>query len=304
MKWKKMLCIALAAMLFVVFYTGCGASGSAAPENGAYEEMMEAPADQALGAESAGAPTALPENRKWVVTIHLEAETEDLDAMLASVFDSAAELQGYVEDQNIYNGSEYSGARMRSAGLTVRIPAEQADAFVSLVASQGNVVSNNKSLEDITLQYVDTETRMEALETEEARLLELMEQAETMADLLEIEARLTDVRYEKERVASQLRTYDNQVNYATIYLSIEEVVEYSPVEEPTVWQRISRGFVGSVKGVLTGLLDFMIFLIIALPYLLVWGGIITGIVFLIRSICKKKKKKKQPPVNPQPPVKP
>ena len=55
------------------------------------------------------------------------------------------------------------------------------------------------------------------------------------------------MRYELENRASQLRLYDNQVDYATIYLSIDEVQEYTPVEEPTVWERISGGFVSSIK---------------------------------------------------------
>ena len=66
--------------------------------------------------------------------------------------------------------------------------------------------------ENVTLQYVSTESRVKALETEQTRLLELLENAETMEDLLTIEARLTDVRWELENYASQLRVLDNQVN--------------------------------------------------------------------------------------------
>ena len=94
-------------------------------------------------------------------------------------------LGGYVEDQDSYNGSMYSSRRYRSASLTVRIPAERVDEFTEEMSGIANVVSTNLSREDITLSYVATESRVKALQTEEARLLELMEQAETMADLLE-----------------------------------------------------------------------------------------------------------------------
>lgn len=75
-------------------------------------------------------------------------------------------------------------------------------------------------------------SRITALETEESRLLELLAAAANMSDLLEIESRLTEVRTELEKVKSQLRIYENQVSYGTIYLTVSEVKEYTVVEEP------------------------------------------------------------------------
>ena len=128
--------------------------------------------------------------------------------------------------------------------------------------------------------------------------LELMEQAETMADLLEIESRLTDVRYELENRASQLRLYDNQVDYATIYLSIDEVQEYTPVEEPTVWERISGGFVSSIKGVGNGLLDLLVWVLAKSPYLVILGGVTAGVVVLIKKRKTRRAAKKAAKQNP------
>ena len=162
------------------------------------------------------------------------------------------------------------------------------------------MVRSSKNLEDITLTYVATESRMKALQTEEARLLELMEQAETMSDLLEIEARLTDVRYELESVTSQLRTFDNLVDYATIDLSIDEVKEYTPVEEETLWQRISGGFVRSLKGLGETLLDVAVWLIVNLPYLVVLAAITWAVIAMIRRLRRKKAVKQAPRKDPQP----
>ncbi len=157
-----------------------------------------------------------------------------------------------------------------------------------------NIVSQEVSREDITLTYVATESRMKALQTEEARLLELLGQAENMADLLEIEARLTDVRYELEAVTSQMRLYDNQVDYATIHLNISEVQEYTPVEEPTLWERISGGFVDSLKGVGEGAVDLLVWIIASSPYLVVWGVVIVLAVMLLRKVRKTRRDRKKP----------
>ena len=254
---KKMTAILVTLCMLAALLAGCGGASkstqafdaaAAAPAeaaNGAYYDMESAKSEDG-GLTGDTDSTVLPEGRKWIITVNMSAETEDLDALMEALNGKISGLGGYVEDQDSYNGSMYSSRRYRSASLTVRIPAERVDEFTEEMSGIANVVSTNLSREDITLSYVATESRVKALQTEEARLLELMEQAETMADLLEIESRLTDVRYELENRASQLRLYDNQVDYATIYLSIDEVQEYTPVEEPTVWERISGGFVSSV----------------------------------------------------------
>lgn len=295
---KKYLSILLALLLTAAILTGCGssksaASGAAAYENAAMADMAPMEAAQALadGTGDSGTEASLPESRKWIITIDLSAETDDLDALNTALNAKIDQLQGYVENQSIYNGSG-TGQRYRSASLTVRIPADKAEAFTQDVAGLANIVRKSKNVEDVTLNYVATENRLKALQTEETRLLELLSQAENMTDLLAIEDRLTQVRYELENAGSQKRLYDNQIDYATIYLSIDEVQEYTPVEEPGLWERISKGFSGSLKGVGEDLVDLLVWLIVSLPYLVVLAlGV--GLVILIgRPIRRRAKARK------------
>jgi hypothetical protein len=252
--------------------------------------MMADNAASLKGANSGS--TALPEGRKWIITIDMNVETEDLDSLMTDLDQKIKALNGYVEDQNIHNGSTYADRRYRNANLTVRIPDENVDKFTDDVAGISNVVSQNLRREDITLKYVSTSSRVTALETEEARLLELLAKAETMEDLLEIEARLTDVRYELENYASQLRLYDNQIDYATIYLYISEVQEYTPVEEPTFLERITKGFRDSLENLAEGSVDLVVWLIVSLPYLAVIC-VVGAVVFVIVNRIRKAKAKKQ-----------
>ena len=287
-----LLCLALLCGL-----TACGGSSKSEAMYSAgamvEEAAPEAPAmmtNDAVSLKGAnpGSP-ALPEGRKWIITMDINVETEDLDALMVQLEQTISGLNGYVEDQNIHNGSNYASRRYRSANLTVRIPADSVDAFTNEIAGITNVVSQNLRREDITLQYVATSSRVTALETEEARLLELLAEAENMSDLLEIEARLTDVRYELERHASQLRLYDNQVDYATIYLNISEVQEYTPVEEPTFFERIKLTFSHALEGLGDGIVDLTVFLVGNSPYLLVFGLLGVVIVKLAKHSGKSVK---------------
>ena len=301
---KKLTTLLLALLMVLTLLTGCGGASVSAPSmKGDYavrEEAMEAPAATEVGNSmltdsSSGESGAVPENRKWIITVHMEAETEDLDPMIAELDQHITALNGYVENQEVYNGSPSSTYRRRNTYLTIRIPAGDVDAFTQKIEGISNVISKNLTREDITLSYTATESKINALKTEEARLLELLAKAENMSDLLEIEARLSDVRYELERYSSQLRLYDNQVDYATIHLTIREVKEYTPVAEKTVWERIRDGFSDSLEGLWEGIVDLFVWIIVSSPYLLVYGILITVICVVVRKIRKKRKAKKNLP---------
>lgn len=244
--------------------------------------LMEDPADQKPAEES-----TLPANRKLIQTVNMSVETENLDEVLYQIEKRITELGGYIEASNVRNGSAYSGRRYRSADLTVRIPADNLSQFTDTVGEVSNVVSSNKDVEDVTLSYVAIESRMKALQAEETSLLELLEKAETMEDLLTIKSHLTDVRTELEQVTSSLRVMDNQVTYSTVELYISEVTEYTPVEEPeTVWERIGTGFMKSLKGVGTFFEETFVFLVVGSPYFLLVALLIAIPVIVVVLIVK------------------
>ena len=300
---KKYLALLFTLVLVAGLLCGCGAAsmmaneaGSAMDMKGEYADMevMEAPG-MLTDSTTSNSTTQSPEintSQKLVRKIRMEAETEDLDALLSQVDTRIKELGGYCENREVYNGNPNATRRYRRATLTIRIPAQQLDQFVEHVSGVSNVTSSNETADDITLTYIATQSRVNALQTEHDRLLELLAKAETMKDLLEIESRLTDVRAELERVASQLKLYDNMVSYGTVTLTLSEVKEYTVVEEPeTVWERISSGFMNSLKSIGTFFRELFVFVIVALPYLALIGAIITAIVLPVRLRKKRKNKK-------------
>ena len=303
---KKYLKMSLAVLLVMSLLAGCGGSSMAADSAPAMKQeaaieapMAEAPmlngsiSDAGTGAGNSIADT----EQKLIKTVRMDVETEDLENLLPQISGKISSLGGYVENQELYNGSAYSTYRHRSASLTVRIPAENLDGFVEDVKGVSNVVTYNESTENVTLQYVSTESRMKALEVEQERLLELLGKAENMADLLEIEARLTDVRYELENVTSQLRVLSNQVDYATIHLYISQVKVYTEVEEQTVWQRIGSGFKENLRSIGEDMTDFFVWLVTYSPQLIVWAVVIAAAVVILKKKLAKKKVSRAPRQN-------
>ena len=290
MKTQKFWPRILTGVLLIALLTGCSARspmGEAAPDYADKEPMAT------IGG-NASADTGVITDRKLIRKVSMSAETENLDELLKNLSQRIRELSGYVESRNIHNGSPNASTRHRSAELVIRIPADQLDLFITHVEGVSNIVSTQETSDDITLQYVATESRLKVLQAEEERLLEFMNQAETISELLEIEARLTQVRSELETITSQLNVYDNLVSYGTVRLSVTEVREYTVVEEePTLWDRIATGFTGSIRNLGVILSGLLVFAISALPYLVIPGILL----ILILVLSRRKKKKRTPPAN-------
>lgn len=245
------------------------------------------------GASGSTEATVQDSSRKRIRNVSLEVETENFDTLLENISARTEKLGGYVEASYTYNGSWYLGESGRNANFTLRIPAQRLDDFLSQVAEISNIISQNETVTDITLQYVDRQSRREALETEQARLLELMEQAESVEDMIAIESRLSEVRYQLESTASQLRTMENQVSYSTVHLYINEVARLTPVKEQPVLEKISTGFSESLYNVTHGISDFFISLVIHLPYLAVWAVSLVLVLLAVRLVVRRRRKRRE-----------
>lgn len=303
MKKRRLLSLALALLMTAAVLTGCGASAGGMAYDMATNEMAPAAPAEKFEMEEAGiyssstADSTVQQNsvdQKLITKVYINAETEELDGFLEAIGEKITNLGGYVEYQDVYNGSSHASYRYRSATLTIRIPAENVNQFVEQIKGSSNVISYSRSQEDVTLSYVAIESRIAALETEQTRLLELMEQAQNMSDLLEIEGRLTDVRGELESVTRQLLVLSNQVNYATVELNVDQVKVYTEVEEQTVWQRIGSGFKKNLKNIGEELVDFFVWVVTYSPQLIFWAVVITLAVVLLKRKLRRKKISKAP----------
>ncbi len=302
---KKRIAVGLFAIVLAFTLAACGSGSSfdslsMKADGPMMEEAVEEIAMDSYynGAESVvtdeGAPSVemkTTENtsvsqRKLIKTVDLSVETKDYDNLMTSLEGQIESLGGYIESLSVYNGNYYGGRNSRNADITARIPVDKLDGFVKQIGQEANVVDRNESVEDVTLQYVDLDSHTRMLEEEQERLLELLENAASIEDIIAIESRLSEVRYQLESMKSQLRTFDNQVEYSTVHIYINEVMELTPVVELSAGERIAQGFVDSVKDVTEGIKEFGIQFIINIPYIIVWAVIIAIIAFIVIKLVK------------------
>ena len=193
------------------------------------ENPMPSPGEPATG-ENSGA--ALTTDRKLIQTAWMELESRDYPNALAGLEKMITEQGGYIESRSEQGGSLYSTRyNARYASITARIPAEELESAMSAAGELCNVVSRSTDVADVTESYADTEARLKTLRLQEERLLEILSKATELGDVLELESRLSDVRYQIESYEATLRNYDSRVSYSTLHITLQEVVEYSIIND-------------------------------------------------------------------------
>ena len=250
-------------------------------------------ADEATAAETGEATTDSTDaensqsSRKLIRTLDLNAETTDFDYLVAQLQQETQNLGGYVESSYV-DGNSYYTEYSRYASLTLRIPKGKTDDFLGTIGEMANVTSKSENVEDVTLTYTDLKSHVEALQAEQEQLMKLMEQAKTVEDTMSIQSRLTDVRYELESYMSQLKVYDNQVDYDTVNISIQEVKNETPTGELSVGQKMLNGLENSLRAIAESAKNLCIWFVASIPYFVILFVVIFAVISVIKKIRKKK----------------
>lgn len=230
-------------------------------ENAEMSSGQEAPEQtHSDSGNSNGAGDITATGRKLIRQVDLSVETQTFDEFISQLGERIAQLGGYIEQSEISGNSIWSGDRAPSkyASVTARIPSSKLDAFVTAVKSNSNVTRQSEQTEDVTLRYSDIESRKKSLEIEQERMWVLLEKADTLESVITLEQRLSEIRYELESYESQLRLYDNQVEYSIVNLSVMEVTasDQTPIEPESMGTQIQKGFaktLGRVTGAIRAL---------------------------------------------------
>lgn len=228
--------------------------------------------------------------RKAIKTATLRLQTTEFDAFVSAFEDYVASTGSYMQYANVY-GSDYYSNR-RSAEYTVRVPAQNLDSFLGGIDGMATVVNKTLGEEDVTLQYVDIESRLEALRVEQERLLALLEKAQDLESIILLEQRLSEVRYSIESATAKLRTYDDKITYSTVRINVSEVLRVNDPVPETVWQRIRIGWSDTIYNIAMGAQDFLVWFVVNLPYLVFWAAVIVGVIAFIKTRRKKRKLRK------------
>ena len=276
---------------------GCGSGTVSASVEATYEMSSDASmAQEAGGAESALLPegTATDETaQKIIYRATLSLESTDFDAARDTLL-AAVDANGAWLEYSQLSGSAED--RDRRASYTVRVPVDNYSAFLAQAGESGSVLNLEENAENVTSDYIDLQARLDSLENQRDRLNELAAQAETTADLLEIESQLSDVQYQLESYTRQMRTLSGQVTYSTVDISLREVATLTPTAT-TFPGRLAEAFRGGWSGFVLFLQGLVLTLVYLWPLLL----LAVIVVLVVRALARRHRVRHPRPPKPASP---
>lgn len=249
------------------------------------------------GASADGARSAeTPEyGLKIIREATIQMQTENYSEDMAALEELVTSMGGFITSREEW-GSEQSaetGENPRTLSLTLRIPSDQLDAFVEQAKQVGIVTASSISETDVTDQYTDTDRRLQAYQKQYDRVLEMMDQATTVEELIQIESELSRLEMEIESCQGTLNYWDARVNYSTVYIYVDEV-RRAISANPSLGERMRTALANSWDDFTQGCQDLVVNLYAAIPYIAVWivvlaaaGGIAALIVRKVRKGRRK-----------------
>ena len=285
-------------LILSLLLTGCGGLGKVDKEmlnSGAASDSYfdggwnESPSENAPIKDETLTENDLS-SRKMIKTVNLTLQTKEFDRLKNNLEELIPSYGGYIQDSNFYDPQREG--RFRSYTLTIRIPVDNLDSFISQVGLLGTLTNKSEKIEDVTLTYIDLTAYKEALEVEYDKVLELLEKAYDLDQVLILESKLSQLRYEINSYESKLRAYDNLVAYSTVHIDINEV-QYEVVVKDTIANRISSRFMQSLYDVRDFFVNLLVFVVGNLPVLLVLAIFLTIFIFLLKKIIVRKKQRRE-----------
>lgn len=299
---KRYWIVLLAVLVLLSSCAGAGADNFAMEESVAMappaEPMADFAADSAMEGEmrstSSGVAPAQQE-RLVIKNADLSITVDDPDATIDEVSALAESLGGHVVSSNTYQTYANNGVRVPEGEITIRVPSEKLnDALKAIKASALEVDRENVSGEDVTDQYVDLQSRLKAKKAAEEKLLEIMDQAETTEDTLNVYSQLQQIQSDIEVLTGQINYYERSAAMSSISVRIVASEKNQPIEiggwelGETASEAV-QDLIDYMRGFTQFLIRLIIFILpvlltIALPFYLVFLG--------VRALWRRRRAKK------------
>lgn len=276
---------------------GWGMEKAMAEESTAYESDA-AMADMAAEGESPASAAAkeltqgdvsATENaektleKKLIRNMDMTLETTEFDGLLSFVEQKVTELGGYIESSSV-NGTADSGRRY--SYMVIRVPEEKLNEFEEELGNSARVLSRNSSVQDVTLQYSDLAAHIDALRVEQKTLMDMLEKAEDVDTIIIIQNELTNVRYELESYESQMKVMNNQIDYSTVTVSVNEVKTPTVQEKEGFFTRVKHTFNRNIRNIGEGIEDFFVFVLGNIVGIALFLAVAVGVLYVLRLIIR------------------
>jgi hypothetical protein len=164
-------------------------------------------------------PIVVSPDRNLILTAKIAMRSKDPWATSDRAQAIATSLGG-----DVLSLSQSGSGDNRMANVTMRVPSARfGDAIQQIKALDGEVDTSNVSAQDVTDQFVDLQARLTAKQAEEQRYTAILARANTIDEILKVDAALANVRTQIEQLTAQINSIKTRTDYSTISLSVTPI---------------------------------------------------------------------------------
>ena len=175
---------------------------------------------------SAVRDTAAPEEPGMApAVIQIGTMTVQSDDVAAARFDLEKVVDAYggsIADEKTTATSE---GDVELSKVVMRVPSDDFDAAMADLAKLGEVTASTRKAQDVTGEVIDTRARIRAQEQSLARVEVLFARAQSIRDIVAIEAQLSRRQAELDSLKGQLAWLEDQTSLSTITVYLEPTPE-------------------------------------------------------------------------------
>lgn len=282
--FKKIITVLCTAFLLVSF-TACSAGEKNSMAD--YDNVKDSYISEDYSELADGSvTTSTISGEKIIKNADITLKAESYDETIANLNKKIASSDLYIEySESFQSESDYGG---KNGNYTIRVPADKLEDFKTFLKSIGEIEYISENSKNITSEYIDVSARLTALKGQEKRLLEILKEANTVSEIIEIEEKLAEVRMQIEQYTQTIKEYDNKIEYSTVQLYIyEEGV--NKTANQSFLEKIGEAFADSFNAFKDILQRAVIVAIWLLPYI-ICAAVIVFIVIICIKVSRNKRR--------------
>lgn len=209
-------------------------------------------------------------------------EVEDVRATATKVMDLAKSLGGYVSSRS----DSLPVVGRRTVAMQVRVPADQFEAVLAQIDTMGTVINESVRAEEVTEQFLDTDSRVRNLKQTEQRILTHLERATQLEEILRVEQEVTRVRGEIEQLEGRLRFLSDKIAFSSLDVTLTEEAKMQTLTPPSSFSVAS--VFGDAWRSLAGLGQRVIVVIVWVGvWAIVWIPLLVVLMLVVRRLAWK-----------------
>lgn len=222
-------------------------------------------------------------NKKIIKNAHIRMDIIEFNRTLEEISEYIKSQGGFIQNSNIRTVNR-DREEHKEGYVTIKVPEEHLDKTIEFISGKGKTNNTSTNSDDVTKEYIDIEARLNNLNIQEARLGELMDEAERIEDILNIENELRRIRTEIEQYQSRMDNLEYLVSYSTINLELIEVNSIDDkiqASDNNIFLESKKGFISTINSMIKVFERSIIFIISYLPILILLGVVI--LIILLRK---------------------